>query len=47
MFAKADRAVILRHRAAGVPLVFWRDEKIVHVDPFTVPLPEIPGEDKD
>lgn len=40
--AKADREVLLRHRAAGVPLVLWRDGKVVHVDPNTVELPEVP-----
>jgi predicted ABC-type ATPase len=39
--AKADREVLLRHRAAGVPLVLWRDGKVVHVDPNTVELPEV------
>ena len=40
--AESDRNVILRHRAAGVPLVLWRDGKVVHVDPNTVELPEVP-----
>jgi len=39
--AEADRNVILRHRAAGVPLVFWRDGKVVEVDANTVALPEL------
>lgn len=39
----ADRAVILRHRAGRVPLVLWRDGKIVEVDAETVELPEIPS----
>lgn len=42
--AEADRNVILRHRAAGVPLVLWRDGKVVEVDPNTVELPEVPGD---
>ena len=40
-FLLADREVILRHRAGGVPLVFWRDGKVVHVDPNAVDLPEV------
>ena len=39
--AEADRNVILRHRRAGVPLIFWRDGKVVEVDPNTVALPEV------
>lgn len=39
--AESDRNVILRHRAAGVPLVGWRDGKVVEVDPNTVTLPEL------
>lgn len=41
VLARADREVILRHRRAGVPLVLWRDGKVVHVDPNTVALPEV------
>ena len=40
-FLRADRDVILRHRAGGVPLVYWRDGTVVHVDPHTVELPEV------
>jgi hypothetical protein len=43
-FALAFQDAVRRHRAAGVPLVMWKDEKIVHVDPFDVPLPGEPGE---
>jgi hypothetical protein len=39
--AEAHRNVILRHRAAGVPLVLWRDGAVVEVDPNTVELPQV------
>ena len=39
--AESARNVILRHRAAGVPLVGWRDGKVVEVDANTVALPEV------
>jgi uncharacterized protein (DUF433 family) len=35
-----QRHVILRHRALGLPLVLWRDGKVVEVSPFSVELPE-------
>ncbi|HET7228624.1 MAG TPA: hypothetical protein VFJ16_01345 [Longimicrobium sp.] len=42
-----DRAVALAaqdavrlHRRHNVPLVSWADGRVVHVDPWTVPLPE-------
>jgi hypothetical protein len=41
-FAEAYRQTVLRHRALRVPLVFWRDGKVVEVDPESVALPE-PG----
>ena len=44
--AESHRNVILRHRAAGVPLVGWRDGKVVEVDPYTVELPEVREHDK-
>lgn len=38
---RTHRAVILRHRQAGVPLVLWRDGQVVEVDPFSVELPVV------
>lgn len=45
-----DRAVMLAahdavrlHRRHNVPLVLWRDGRVAHVDPWTVPLPEDEG----
>ncbi len=35
----ARRRVIRRHRQAGVPLVIWRDGKVVEVPPESVDLP--------
>jgi hypothetical protein len=42
-----DRAVgnaamdaVRLHRRHNVPLVSWRDGEVVHIDPWTVPLPE-------
>jgi hypothetical protein len=39
----AEDAVRL-HRRHGVPLVSWRDGRVVYVDPWEVPLPEDEGE---
>jgi hypothetical protein len=39
----ARRRVILRHRQLGVPLVIWRDGKVVEVSPESVELPEEDG----
>lgn len=39
---RVHRQVILYHRMLGVPLVMWRDGKVVEVDPETVELPEVP-----
>ena len=38
---RTHRAVILRHRQDGVPLVLWRDGQVVEVDPFDVELPVV------
>lgn len=35
----ARRRVVLRHRQAGIPLVLWRDGKVVEVPPESVELP--------
>ena len=35
----SGRRVILRHRQLGVPLVIWRDGKVVEVAPESVELP--------
>ncbi len=40
----AQRRVILRHRQLGIPLVLWRDGRVVEVDPHTVELPELPDD---
>ena len=31
---------VLRHRAGNVPMVFWRDGKIVEVDANEIEIPE-------
>jgi len=36
----AYRRTVLRHRAAGVPLVVWRDGRVVEVPADKVELPE-------
>ncbi len=38
----AHRRVILHHRQLGLPLVIWRDGKVVEVPPESV---ELPGDD--
>jgi len=38
---RAFRKAVLDHRRAGVPMVFWKDGKIVHVPADQVPLPEV------
>jgi hypothetical protein len=35
-----QRAVILEHRLRGLPLVLWRDGKVVEVPADSVELPE-------
>jgi hypothetical protein len=35
----AHRRVIRLHRQLGVPLVIWRDGKVVEVSPWEVKLP--------
>lgn len=35
-----QRAVILEHRLRGLPLVLWRDGKVVEVSADSVELPE-------
>jgi hypothetical protein len=46
-----DRAFVLafgdavrRHRAAGVPMAMWKDDHVVLMDPFDVPIPDENGE---
>ncbi len=36
----ARRRVIRRHRQLGVPLVIWRDGRVIEVAPESVNLPE-------
>jgi hypothetical protein len=36
----AHRRVIIRHRQLGIPLVFWRDGRVVEVSADSVELPE-------
>ena len=38
---RTHRAVILRHRQAGLPLVLWRNDRVEEVDPFSVELPVV------
>jgi hypothetical protein len=38
---EASRQAILDHRRSNVPLVYWRDGKVVLVPPYGVPLPDI------
>ena len=40
----ARRRVIRRHRQLGVPLVIWRDGKVVEVAPESVEMPPDDGE---
>ena len=34
-FEEAARDAVVQHQMTGVPLVYWRDGKVIHVDPFT------------
>lgn len=36
----ARRRVIRRHRQLGIPLVIWRDGRVIEVAPESVDLPE-------
>jgi hypothetical protein len=38
-FALAFGDAVRRHRAAGVPMAMWKDEQVVLMDPFSVPIP--------
>ena len=40
----AQRRVILRHRQLGIPLVIWRDGRVVEVPPDSVELPQLRDE---
>lgn len=37
---KAFFAAVRLHRMHRVDLVLWENDKVVYVDPFTIPLPE-------
>lgn len=40
---RAQRDAIRQHKRAGVPLVIWKDGRVVHVPPEELPdLPEEP-----
>jgi hypothetical protein len=44
----AFRRTVLRHRAGGVPMVFWRDGRVVEVSADEVELPTVdPPAEKD
>ena len=36
----AHRRVIRRHRQLGIPLVIWKDGRVIEVPPDSVPLSE-------
>lgn len=38
--AQAAQDAVRLHRRHNVPLVSWRDGRVVHIDPWEVPLPE-------
>lgn len=38
--AEAAHDAVRLHRRHNVPLVSWRDGKVLYVDPWDVPLPE-------
>ena len=42
--AHAAQDAVRLHRRHNVPLVSWRDGEIIHVDPWSIPLPEDPPE---
>jgi hypothetical protein len=39
----ANAATVLRHRHLGIPLLVWRDGRMVEVSPFDVPVPTVEG----
>ena len=39
--AATHRRVVLRHRQLNIPLVLWRDGRVIEVPPESVELPEI------
>jgi hypothetical protein len=42
---EAGYAVVRRHRQLGIPLVIWRDGRVVEVSPESVRIPDddVPG----
>lgn len=42
-FAAAYRETVLRHRSRGVPLVFWKDGRVVEISADDVELPPEPA----
>ncbi len=39
----ANAATVLRHRRLGIPLLIWRDGRLVEVSSFDVPVPTTEG----
>ncbi len=42
---EAGRQAVLHHQMTGVPLVYWQDGKVVHIDPFTGQVVDPPKDD--
>lgn len=40
----ANAATVLRHRRLGIPLLIWREGRMVEVSAFDVPVPDVEGE---
>lgn len=39
---RAAREAAILHKRAGVPLVIWKDGKVVHVPPEEIEIPDLP-----
>lgn len=37
---RAQRRVVVRHRQLGLPLVVWKDGRVVEISPWSVVLPD-------
>lgn len=43
-FVAAYRRTVLRHRQQGIPLIVWKDGRVVEVSAHDVELPSEPAE---
>ncbi len=42
--ALASRDALVRHKALGVPIAIWKNDKVTLVPPEEIEIPEVPDE---